>query len=297
MFGRMLGILPVVASSVCLPAHAWGFLAHRIVTEKAVTAVPGSLGAFFTAHVGTISDRSLEPDTVLRGADPEEEPRHFVNLERYVPNPLDLSGLPRDFAAAVRRFGARRLHKNGVLPWWITQSALRLREAMRTGSADEVLRSAGYLAHYVADLHQPLHLTRNYDGRETGNTGVHAAYERSMIERYPRVYRAIIVRARTEPSPLDPTDWSLRRASEVFPKVALVLAADTAARAGKRGNEASYIRELDARLRTPTRALLSQAAEGIAMLWQDAWIEAGRPDPGGWTSAGRVHGPAGAAGE
>ena len=294
---RVLLVVQVLALVVSPPAHGWGYIAHRIVSEKAVTVLPGALGVFFRSHAVTVSDRSLEPDTVLKHDDPDEEPRHFINLEAYTSKPLDLAGLPRDLSGAVHRYGAKRLRKNGVLPWWIKESAARLRDAMKKGSSEQILREAGYLAHYVADLHQPLHLTRNYDGRETGNSGVHAAYERFMIERYARAYREVPVREDAGSPVGDPADWAMHRASQVYPEAARVLAADTAARALAGDDERRYLSALDARLRVLTRGLMGDAAAATALLWRRAWIEAGRPDPAHWTLANRVPVPAGKAGE
>jgi hypothetical protein len=48
-------------------------------------------------------------------------------------------------------------------------------------SALVVFGVAADIGHYVADMHQPLHLTRNYNGQLTGNYGIHARYEGQMI--------------------------------------------------------------------------------------------------------------------
>jgi hypothetical protein len=43
---------------------------------------------------------------------------------------------------------------------------------------------AADLGHYVADGHQPLHITRNYDGQYTGQKYIHSRYETHMIGDY-----------------------------------------------------------------------------------------------------------------
>jgi hypothetical protein len=42
---------------------------------------------------------------------------------------------------------------------------------------------AADLGHYVGDGHNPLHITRNYNGQYTNQTGVHSRYETTMINR------------------------------------------------------------------------------------------------------------------
>jgi len=166
---------------------------------------------------------------------------------------------------------------------------------MRGTDGDAVLALAGHLSHYVADLHQPLHLTHNFDGQETGNQGVHASFERFLIERRPSSFRPDPSAASAPPgAPIeDPARWAMGRAAEVFPSVRAVLDADTAAaRAGQRNGD-DYYRELG-RLAGPlARRLLAQSARATAEIWTSAWIGAGRPDPARW----RLREPAAPAGE
>jgi hypothetical protein len=46
---------------------------------------------------------------------------------------------------------------------------------------NDALVAAGLLSHFVADLGQPFHATRNYDGFETGQGGIHSYYETQVI--------------------------------------------------------------------------------------------------------------------
>ena len=41
---------------------------------------------------------------------------------------------------------------------------------------------AGVMAHYIGDLSQPLHDTKNYDGQLTGQPGIHAFFETTNID-------------------------------------------------------------------------------------------------------------------
>jgi hypothetical protein len=38
----------------------------------------------------------------------------------------------------------------------------------------------------MQDAHQPFHATNNFDGQLTNNTGVHARFERDLVERFLR---------------------------------------------------------------------------------------------------------------
>lgn len=244
--------------------------------------VPEPLRTFFVAHTGHLSDLSLEPDTVLKPADPDEGPRHFVELDVLLEDPVRARDLPGDLEAARRRFGPARLAKAGILPWWIADRTAALSRAMREGDAERVLVLAAHLSHYAADLHQPLHLTRNYDGQETGNDGIHAAFERFLIERRRESFRPAAGPAEPLRRIDDPATWALGRAADVFPSAREVLEADTEATLAVKKEGADYYRELDRRAGPLARRLLAQSARATAALWISAWIDAGRPQPSGW---------------
>jgi len=272
-------------------ARAWGYVAHRMVVEEAAREVPEPLRGWLAARAARLSDLSLEPDTVLKSADPDEAPRHFFDLDDLPGGAARTGDLPGDLAAARGRFGAARLARSGVLPWWIADRAAALEAAMKGGDGEAILVLAGHLSHYAADLHQPLHLTRNFDGQMTGNDGVHAAFERFLIERSPESFRPRPVDGAPPSRRIeDPARWAIARAAEIFPSARTVLDADTEATRALKKDGADYYRELDLRAGPTARRLLAQAARATAELWTSAWIGAGRPDTAGWRAPARSPG-------
>ena len=278
----MVLLAVAVARVSARDARGWGFVAHRLVVEAAARDVPEPLRGFFAPHAARLSDLSLEPDTVLKPSDPDESARHFIELDSLLDDPADARGLPADFAAARERFGAARLARAGVLAWWIADRAAALTRAMREGDGEAVLVLSGHLSHYVADLHQPLHLTHNFDGQETGNDGVHSAFERFLVERRRDSFRPSPAGTQP-PRPLgDPARWALTRAAEVFPSAREVLDADTEATLAVKKQGADYYRALDRRAGPLARRLLEQSSRATTALWVSSWIDAGRPDPRRW---------------
>ncbi len=78
---------------------------------------------------------------------------------------------------------------------------------MKRGDADAIFTAAGDLAHFAADLHMPLHVTKNYNGQLTGNKGIHKMLEVGLAKRYASFYAEEVVKGRTEPAYLaDPQD-------------------------------------------------------------------------------------------
>ena len=44
------------------------------------------------------------------------------------------------------------------------------------------------LAHYISDLHVPLHTSGNYDGKQTAQNGIHALWETQLPEAFMANY-------------------------------------------------------------------------------------------------------------
>jgi len=160
------------------------------------------------------------------------------------PDPADKSRWPQLGEAALEKFG--------TLPWAIRDQVARLEEAFRKGDLDRLPAVIGDLSHYVADLHQPLHTTRNYDGQATGQVGVHGMFETYMIirqkaldpQRYDRLPAAYM-------QPYDAVDdvpaLVFQRIGENAAQVDRLLAADTAARGKSRvtDQDMKYLKSLE----------------------------------------------------
>jgi hypothetical protein len=135
---------------------------------------------------------------------------------------------------------------------------------------------AADLGHYIGDGHQPLHITTNYDGQMTGQDGVHARYETSMINRYEDQLNY----------PDDSASFIEDVPSYIFTYIYLdhkyvdsVLLADThASQAGNIGSTAYYT-DFWNQSGNFTIGLLKNASFDLAGLIYTAWIEAGSPLP------------------
>jgi hypothetical protein len=84
----------------------------------------------------------------------------------------------------VARYGRERVVGNGIVPWAIEASLADLTAHFRARDWPRAVAVAADIGHYVADSHQPLHLTTNFDGQETGQSGIHSRYESVMTEIY-----------------------------------------------------------------------------------------------------------------
>ena len=163
---------------VGLPGMAWGAKGHRIIASTAVRGLPRPVGAWFSGQEGMVVAHSSDPDHWKR--DRKEAARHFINSEDYG----GASAVPFSPEEAIERVGARRFQKAGQLPWAIQDQVRSLAAAFRSRDRGRVLLEASYLSHYVGDMHVPLHTTRNFDGKQTHQRGVHSRWETGLVERY-----------------------------------------------------------------------------------------------------------------
>jgi hypothetical protein len=137
-----------------------------------------------------VVERAIDPDTWIIAGWQEEQPRHFVDLDSPGFGEYPFRELPRDYTAAVAKFGEARMRDAGVLPWRVEEVYGSLRRAFEAlprrgafGQYDVILFSA-WMAHYVGDGHVPLHGVLNYDGQLTKQWGIHSRWEAAMFERY-----------------------------------------------------------------------------------------------------------------
>ena len=175
--GFALATLAIVIARA--PAFAWDSVTHREITYLAIRALPPStLKDLFLHNARQLQYFAVQPDVIrAKYGDESEKIRHYIDLEIYGSDPFE--ALVPDRAAMVKRFGEPTLLRSGTLPWTIVDFSDGFEQEWSRGDCHELLRLAGFLAHYVGDASQPLHTTRHYDGYE-GDRGVHARVERAV---------------------------------------------------------------------------------------------------------------------
>lgn len=171
--------LSLIAST--LSANAWGFWPHRYINRMAAFTLPPEMFGFYKTHLDQLTELAVKPD-VRRVAVKGEAERHFIDLDRYGKYPYP--DIPRYWKDAVAKYGEDSLHAHGIAPWNLEWQVRNLTEAFKSGNADRIIRVSSDLGHYVADLHVPLHTTRNYDGQLTGQKGLHGLWETRIPELY-----------------------------------------------------------------------------------------------------------------
>src|SRR5438093_2598859 len=126
--GSIAAIALLVASLVPSSASAWGFAAHRYIMGRAIDLLPSELKPFFDRYRDEIVARVVDPD-LWRNAGWEDDPHHFLNLGAREFGEYPFTELPREYGAAIERFGVATLNRLGMLPWREAEEFGNLRRA------------------------------------------------------------------------------------------------------------------------------------------------------------------------
>lgn len=266
--GFIVFLLAILISS---PALAWGPEAHILVTKWAIQTLPDPLKGYFEAYQGELLAHVNDPAAWIK-KDRFEAARQYIYLDEYGRFPY--LKLPHSYEAAVHEYGARRVTQRGTLPWQIGEFSLRLTNDMRDGKWDDVRKDAAALGYYVADAHDPLNTTDNYNGQLTGQTGLSTRFGVDLIDRYRNF---IFFRPKPAQRISDPTGYAFDTVIEANTWVDRVLLADMRAR----DDLASYNDDYYDRFYSSVGAMLvrelSGAANDIGSYWFTAWLNAGKP--------------------
>ncbi len=262
-----------------IPAHAWGFEAHRFIMDRAIALLPPEIRPLFERYRSTVVERSIDPDTWRMAGFREESPNHFLNLDRPAHGPYPFARLPREYAAAVAAFGRSEVQRNGLLPWRVEEYFEKLRSAFeaharRGSSRFDVLFFAAALSHYVSDAHVPFHAVVNFDGQLTGQHGVHARFETHLFERYR--HRLDVAPAVIDPirSPRDHVFGVLLEGTRL---AETILEADMNAVGDRDVYDDRYYAMFFARSWTILERRLRESVTAVAAAVAGAWEAAGRP--------------------
>jgi hypothetical protein len=261
-------------------SYAWGASAHRYIMRRAIELLPPSIKPFFEANRDELVVRVVDPD-LWRSVGWDEDQNHFIDFGVKEYGDYPFKELPREYDAALEKFGMTTLKRNGLLPWREAEEFGNLRRAMQSFGRDaafagsETVLFAAVAAHYIQDAHQPLHATNNYDGQLTGQHGVHARFESGLFDRYES-------RLTITPPPVKaigtPRDTAFDVLLASYRLIDTVLAADKAAVAGKEEYDDEYFDKFFAAVKPVLERRLGESISATAGLIVGAWEKAGRPE-------------------
>jgi hypothetical protein len=211
---RECGVLSRIALAAILvgsssEAVAWSGGGHRLVARLAVATAPAGLPDFFRGGSEEIADASVEPDRRRAQQLPQlrarEYPEHYIDLEF-----LEGASLPPSRYEYLELLQKKDLgpDKVGFVPYSVVEATQHLAVAFtehrfrpdNSAIRFRVLYLAGVLAHYAADMSQPLHTSKHHNGRalpdgSSPGTGIHHLVD------------PVLVRSEAVYSPAADTPW------------------------------------------------------------------------------------------
>jgi len=270
LLGR-LAAMPALWLLVVHPIAAWGPTGHDIVNNWAIQTLPSEMRFFFEANRQFLIGHANDPDLWMK-KDRYERKRHYIYMDKYGIFPF--LALPHSFKQAVQDYGSGRVNRDGVLPWQVGEYSLRLTEALKSRNWGEVKLEAAVLAHYVADAHDPLHVTRNYDGQLTRQTGLEDRFDVRLLDRYSKFF---IMHPEDAMKIADPTENAFQSCLEAYTSIDSVILADMRAREGLIDYTDEYFDRFYSQIGDTVMRAINEAAHDAGSYWYTAWLNAGKP--------------------
>jgi hypothetical protein len=258
---------------ICLLLSSWGSKAHRIINDKSAYCYPTTLLFLIPNWTNVVTANASAAD-YRKGSDPTEAPKHYIDIDNY-PEFIQNGQISQSFDTLVARYGYTFVMDQGILPWATVTAFDSLKACFGRYDWNKAALFAADLGHYLGDEHQPLHITKNYNGQLTGQTGLHSRYETTMISKYEQllVYPPDSVQLIANVS-----DFVFSNLYTNYAYVDSVLIADNIAHtiAGNVSSDA-YYQALWNESGAFTIDLLRRASLSLADLIYTAWVQAGSP--------------------
>jgi hypothetical protein len=268
-FRHTIGLL--LSFCIAVAAFGWGDETHRAVSRGAAVILPDEMRPFFIVNSEYIAQHSTDPDYIPNRTQAQRA-EHFFDLDAFGAPPF--KNLPHDRAELEKKFGADFVVQHGLLPWTVNREFERLVKAFRERDWNEARLAAACLSHFVADSTIPLHATRNYNGRLTGNDGIYHRITVEMVGRYDNP-KAIAPAALIPIG--DPVEWTFGELEKDLALCPDLLKADNDARRAAPLDSEAYYLELYRLTRPIVDERSRDAANAVAGFWAAAWQKAGRP--------------------
>ncbi|MDP4280762.1 MAG: T9SS type A sorting domain-containing protein [Bacteroidota bacterium] len=269
---RKLAFIPLcIALSLLL--SSWGNTGHKKINEHAPASLPSQMSFLKASWTITLAEHASDAD-YRKSWDPSESKKHFLNIDNYLE--FNQTGfIPQNYDSLVSSYGYSFVSANGILPWAAVTAYDSLQNCFQRKDFTKAALFAADLGHYIADGHQPLHITRNYNGQYSGNTGVHSRYETHLIDRFDD---QIVYPDDNAWYVTDVTAFIFSRIYYSYDRLDTLLKADADAKAatGSTSSDA-YYNAFWGESKDFTIRLFKDASLSLACLIYTAWVNAGMP--------------------
>ena len=266
-------LVKISVLAVSIVFISWGSTGHDKINTDASLSFNNHMSQF-NVWTNTLAEHASDAD-YRKDSDPAEAPKHYIDIDSYY-SFLITGRIPQTWDSIVGAYGIAFVSGNGILPWATVTTVDTLRACFRRNDWDKAVLVAADLGHYVGDGHMPLHITQNYNGQNTGNSGIHSRYESSMINDNidQIIYQGDSLTVITD---INKFVFNYIYHNNTF--VDSVLEADDYAKQEAGGSTSSwaYDQALWNKTKDFTIPLFKNASHALAELIYTAWVQAGSP--------------------
>lgn len=251
---------------------SWGEKGHQKINGYAPRFFPARLN-HFKGWSEKLSEHGSDADNRKKN-DRTEGVKHYIDIDAYK-DFVEKHKITEAKDEAFTQYGKDFIMKNGTLPWVTDSTYHALVKQFKSKEWAKAVLTAADLGHYVGDGHMPLHLTLNYDGKLTDQTGIHSRYESKMINRY--VDQITIKRSRAR-KVKNVNRYVFDYIYSNYQYKDSLLNADKLAfeKANREYNDVYYL-ALWNQTHGFTNKMMEGSSKALAVLIKSAWIEAKRP--------------------
>ncbi len=250
-------------------AFGWGAEGHRVINMSFTIHFPVDT-LWFTRYSKLYSDHASDADH--RKSDPNESPRHYLDID-YYPE-FRTAWFPQDLDSLKAKYGSSTVYSHGILPWAIKSDYDSLVTFLINNDTADANRVIADLGHYIGDANQPLHCTEHFN-----RNGIHSIYESDLLYHY---LSQIAISADTVHYVSNVLDFVFEVIRNSNSQVQAIFDADDSARTVAGSTTSSlYYEIMWARLGPMMVRELQNASTSLASLVYSASVDAGGKVPSG----------------
>ncbi|MBN1199592.1 MAG: hypothetical protein JXA23_09590 [Bacteroidales bacterium] len=272
-------LLFLLSPVILILLSSWGYLGHQKINGGITIILPQEMAFLIPGWTDIVRLHASDAD-YRKETDPDEAPRHYIDIDNY-PEFLETGMIHHNLDTMIALYGYSFVLDQGILPWATVTAYDSMVACIARLNWNRAGLFAADLGHYVGDGHMPLHLTRNYNGQYTGQSGVHSRYESKMVGRYEDQLNIVPDSCQYIGNV---KEFIFTYIYANYQYVDSILLADQEA-ATIAGNTVSdlYYGTLWEHTGAFTRELFQKGSRALASLIYTGWIEAGSPhiDPNG----------------
>lgn len=268
---HLLVTISLLAISIIL--ISWGSTGHFKINTEASLSYNAQMSQF-NAWTSTLAEHASDAD-IRKSSDPTESRKHYIDIDGY-PEFIATGQIPQTLDSIILIHGEPFVYDKGILPWATMVTFDSLKNCFARLDWEKAVLFAADLGHYMADGHMPLHITKNYNGQLTGNSGIHSRYESTMINGYIGQISYAGMDISIIP---DVNEYIFNYLYLNYIYVDSVLAADNYAKSISGGSTTSsaYKTALWNKSKGFTIPLFKNASHALTELMYTAWVLAGSP--------------------